>query len=302
MDTDFERRDSIIKLRNEGKTYGEISKILGCKKGIIAFYCNPNRYDFARRNSERDEYERIIVKAVPKCYNINQVCRMIGKKGTNTNIRLIKEIIDKHNIDTSHFSFDGSVQGKCKRYTMDEIFCENSEYKTKSMLKILLLKHNLKSYKCECCGNSEWMGNPIPLQTHHINGNNTDNRISNLQLLCPNCHAATDNYCGKNKKKSSKDSNHLSVCKMCENVFVGKGIFCSKECMNEYNKKRYKLYTNGVNKEKLIDSFLRNKTFSSVGNEFGVSDKTISKWCKKFELPSTAKEMKEFIKNKAKRI
>ena len=48
-----------------------------------------------------------------------------------------------------------------------------------------------------------WLGAKIPLELHHINGDNTDNRIENLQLLCPNCHALTDNYRGKNIKIKS---------------------------------------------------------------------------------------------------
>jgi predicted HNH restriction endonuclease len=51
---------------------------------------------------------------------------------------------------------------------------------------------------CERCKNTTWEGNPIPLELHHINGIHSDNRISNLQILCPNCHALTDNYKGKN--------------------------------------------------------------------------------------------------------
>ena len=47
---------------------------------------------------------------------------------------------------------------------------------------------------CESCGSSEWMGKPIPLEIHHINGINTDNRIENLQLICPDCHALTNYY------------------------------------------------------------------------------------------------------------
>lgn len=46
-----------------------------------------------------------------------------------------------------------------------------------------------------------WQDKEIPLELHHINGNNRDNRLENLMLLCPNCHALTDSYRGKNRQK-----------------------------------------------------------------------------------------------------
>ena len=54
------------------------------------------------------------------------------------------------------------------------------------------------------CERSEWLGEPIPLELHHLNGERTDHRIDNLQLLCPNCHALTDTYRAKNKQKPAK--------------------------------------------------------------------------------------------------
>lgn len=73
-----------------------------------------------------------------------------------------------------------------------------SSYRSTYHLKDRLLKECVKEYKCECCGNTEWMGKPIALELHHVNGIKDDLRAENLQLLCPNCHAFTDNYRGKN--------------------------------------------------------------------------------------------------------
>lgn len=67
-------------------------------------------------------------------------------------------------------------------------------------LKNKLLREGIKEAKCECCGNTVWLGEPIPLELHHIDGDRLNNTIENLQILCPNCHARTDNYRGKNMK------------------------------------------------------------------------------------------------------
>ena len=45
----------------------------------------------------------------------------------------------------------------------------------------------------------------IPLEVHHLDGDRMNNELSNLQLLCPNCHALTENWRGKNISKKDKD-------------------------------------------------------------------------------------------------
>ncbi|MFN8354604.1 MAG: HNH endonuclease signature motif containing protein [Spirosomataceae bacterium] len=67
-------------------------------------------------------------------------------------------------------------------------------------LKLRILKEKLKPHQCESCGLIEWFGNPIPLELHHVDGNRSNNSFENLQLICPNCHALTDNYRAKNIK------------------------------------------------------------------------------------------------------
>ena len=50
----------------------------------------------------------------------------------------------------------------------------------------------------EECGISEWRGKPLSMALHHINGDGADNRLANILFLCPNCHAQTPNYGGRN--------------------------------------------------------------------------------------------------------
>lgn len=69
--------------------------------------------------------------------------------------------------------------------------------------RYLFKKYNSK---CERCGWSEIhpiTGN-VPLQIHHINGNCTDNKLENLQLLCPNCHSLTETYGNLNKGNNTR--------------------------------------------------------------------------------------------------
>jgi hypothetical protein len=64
-------------------------------------------------------------------------------------------------------------------------------------LKRFLLKES--GHKCWRCNNTEWNNLPIALELEHIDGNSSNNILSNLELLCPNCHAQTSTYKGRNK-------------------------------------------------------------------------------------------------------
>jgi hypothetical protein len=68
-------------------------------------------------------------------------------------------------------------------------------------LKRRLINLGLKEDRCEVCGISEWLGAPLSLALHHVNGDGKDNRLENLQLLCPNCHSQTDNFAGRNMRR-----------------------------------------------------------------------------------------------------
>jgi len=58
--------------------------------------------------------------------------------------------------------------------------------------------------KCEECGLSEWNGEDLRIEVHHIDGKSKNNRLTNLKLLCPNCHSQTNNY-GYHGKTSDRE-------------------------------------------------------------------------------------------------
>lgn len=116
----------------------------------------------------------------------------------NCNPKTINSILDKLNIE---YSGNQSGKGQSKNsnqymplqeYLMNSLDIQSNKVRNK------LLREGYKPYQCECCKNSEWLGHPIPLELHHKDGNRNNNTLENYQLLCPNCHAFTDSYRGKN--------------------------------------------------------------------------------------------------------
>ncbi|WP_425556423.1 HNH endonuclease [Hymenobacter saemangeumensis] len=130
------------------------------------------------------------------------------------NYKTVQEKIKAFGIDTSHFT--GAAWNQGKRYRafgkypdLAELLVDGSTCQS-FKLKNRLLKAGLLQKSCSSCGLTQWLNKPIPLELDHINGFRTDNRIENLRLLCPNCHALTDTYRGKNQKRGSV-SKHAGV-------------------------------------------------------------------------------------------
>ena len=111
----------------------------------------------------------------------------------------LKKYLIENNISTEHFVGKAHGTSKTEKYSLEEILVKDTPYSNMSKLKDRVLKAGLLPLKCSICGLTEWLNKPIVLQLDHINGDNRDNRIENLRLLCPNCHSQTETFCGKNK-------------------------------------------------------------------------------------------------------
>ncbi len=149
--------------------------------------------------------DKEFVIAVKESYSYAQVIKKLHLRVAGSNYDTVKRKISELGLDISHMTGQGWNSGE--RFTplrkstpLSEILVEHSKFVNANHLKERLLGEGIKTYKCECCGNSEWMGRPIALELHHVNAVKDDQRIENLMLLCPNCHACTDNYRGRNKR------------------------------------------------------------------------------------------------------
>lgn len=147
-----------------------------------------------------------LIRAVSSSKSIAGVLRSLNLIPAGGNYPIVQDKIKELNLDTSHFTGRGwNVGMKFKPNPpkpLEEILVNGVRYQSYKLLK-RLENENIKPHICENCGLTEWMGKPISLELHHKNGDSLDNRLENLQVLCPNCHSQTDNYRGKKKKKSA---------------------------------------------------------------------------------------------------
>jgi len=112
----------------------------------------------------------------------------------------LQKYVEIWGIPTDHFDplFAQRRQLRREPRPLEEILVENSTY-SRGSLKRRLYATGLKQRNCELCGQGEeWQGRRMALILDHINGVANDNRLENLELLCPNCHAFTPTYRGRN--------------------------------------------------------------------------------------------------------
>jgi hypothetical protein len=145
--------------------------------------------------------------AVKTSTSIRQVLGKLGMQKSGGNYPIVKGWIKQLGIDASNLTGKGDSPSGGSKIDLKDILVADSSYQS-FKLKNRLIKEGIFQEVCASCGKTHWKSRTtknivvkIPLELEHKNGNNRDNRLANLELLCPICHAFTDTYGGKNKKR-----------------------------------------------------------------------------------------------------
>ena len=181
--------------------------------------------------NEKDTLEDLIKKGVPyerigERYEVTGAC--VKKEAKKLGIELVSrrkinpsEVFNKKRKTTHKCLFCGKefshrpsnknmfCSSKCqqeylhleyiKRWKLGEEDGLKGEYSVSKHIRKYLFEKN--DCKCEMCGwgeTNKFTGN-IPLEVHHKDGDYTNNKEENLQLLCPNCHSLTETFKSHNK-------------------------------------------------------------------------------------------------------
>jgi hypothetical protein len=197
-----------------------------------------------------DEQEAREAVAASRSYS--EVLRRLDLRPAGGNYAVLqRHLHEVWQISIDHFDAGASVRSgpSVKAKPLDEVLVRRSGY-SRSKLKQRLFSEGFKVRHCEQCGQDEnWRGRSMSLILDHINGVPDDNRLENLQIVCPNCAATLDTHCGRKNRREPD----VRPCKRCGKSFEAK-----------YRSHRYCSHACGCR--------------WAVGRKYGVSDNAVRKW------------------------
>jgi hypothetical protein len=182
-----ETRRLVGELRKLGLSYSEIAERIGAKKSTVAYHARNLGIPAVDLYAKRYDWN-----AIQAAYNSGLSMRQCQKQ------------FGFHGSSWTQAVNRGDIVPRPRARDLGEMFCKGDTRNGRGSRKKRLIDEGIKEDRCEECGITHWRGRKLSIQLHHKNGDGTDHRIENLELLCPNCHSLTDTYGGRNGHRRRK--------------------------------------------------------------------------------------------------
>jgi hypothetical protein len=175
--------------------------------------------------------EHDVRASVGSSRSINEALRRLGLRAAGHNCRTLRKLIARYEISTDHMDSNWVMRGSRRtgKTPLEQILVPGS-HSNRQHLKDRLYEAGLKRRPCDLCGQREvWQGRPVTLILDHVNGVATDDRLENLRIVCPNCNATLDTYCGRQNRLDLEPRS----CLHCGREFMPKypwHRYCSHAC------------------------------------------------------------------------
>lgn len=153
----------------------------------------PSRYTYTD-NQLRD--------AVAASTSYRQVFQILELKASGKGYQGVRERIRALGIPTAHM-IGRSPHTPGRTRSLDEVLVYGSGMRSHEIRR-RLISEGVWQHQCHGCSHTHWRGCPIPLELHHKDGDPKNNALENLELLCPNCHAQTDNHAGRGSQRAGR--------------------------------------------------------------------------------------------------
>lgn len=149
--------------------------------------------------------KEILEKAAENAESVADVCRNLGITTDGGTASHVKARLKYFGVNCEHFLGRKKNLGKKLDYLRKHLeeYLSNRIWISSHNLRLRLINEGIKEERCEECLNREWRGKPIKLHLHHKDGNDRNNALENLQVLCPNCHSYTETFGVKNVRLRS---------------------------------------------------------------------------------------------------
>lgn len=159
-----------------------------------------------RRNRAGSTFDDVdaIEAAIPDASSLADILRAIGAQPHQSNYARLRRTVEQFDLDLSKMAAPRQGGG-VPPIPLGELLVKGRRYAS-AKLRQRLVEAGLKEPRCESCRQESWLGDPIPLELDHVDGDRLNNELENLRLLCPNCHALTPTYRGRNIGRANDSS------------------------------------------------------------------------------------------------